>query len=68
VYVGSYPSLLDAARALTEFGELNRAIEDLNTRYPTVQIYYSIDTTYQAIRDCWDVVSDPDGTVHLFEK
>lgn len=68
VYAGSYPSLYDAACALTEFGELGRTIDDLNTSYPTVQIYYNIDTTYQAIRDCWDVATDPDGTVHLFEK
>jgi len=68
VYVGSYPSLHDTARALTDLDDLNRTLDDLNSSYPTVQIYYNIDTTYQAIRDCWDVISDPDGTVHLFEK
>ena len=68
LYVGSYPSMYDATCELTDLDALEQAIDELNANFLTVQVYYDIDTSYEALQDCWDIVADPNGTVHVFEK
>ncbi|MCL2780003.1 MAG: hypothetical protein FWD74_00650 [Actinomycetia bacterium] len=68
-YAGSFPSLDQASYALAGRSAIEKAVDELIDRYPAaLAVRLDTELLYDVMRLRWDIVTDPDGTVHLFEK